>query len=788
MEPSDTLVFETIATPPPGFKDTGPSEGGRRRVSAVSPESDQSSQVTSVTNCSDLLQTTGTTFSSDATGSGLLSHVQPEGDDEQLAVKLVALGEGPSGMFTSAKVLPGGRILMGQYNLDFDDDDEERGDSSDQRNLINDPYRNADFAEGSSQDEEERAKYEFEFETEEEEMATDEQFEEDPPFEIVSYRKADCGKSRKERPSDLPLSRRSYSSDNSTSDEECRAGEGQVGGDHLDHLPPPPPEYVTSTPARVSHGSSKSLPENLYRSAEEDGNTSGAQAMPRGNGETSRLMRAKSSTIGRRHSRKVSTSAWLHRYLEESERSEYRLPQRYDSEGRDLTPVQDICSSDPSTAVDLSVANTVIEKQMHRFEEENDDDDDEEGEGEDGEYYIDTSVLPLPVDEPVSEEQCVVECFSGHIFGQLGISEPAHSTLIGGMARRQGSLLRQDTFDETFESGSSYSRREDIPLLSGATDATTCGRSGAPGVTDSVRDAILAQLPQSLSESGECAHCNVPSPRHHKCHKRAASASSNRKCKSSKGRPIKSKYDPSTLRSETPEAGAVEHSESTLTSSVDSDSMTLSVENLPEDSTTSGSFMLDDSSPYTDTLYGIPFLSECGTVHCSKGHYSSGTDLFDHGNQSLRLAKPGRPVGSKSLPSNIDHLACKSPVPSLFRTRFEQRNRGSGALRPKAYLGTCHSCQAGVLMRLSRREQRGFLLHLADHAHRRRGTRLLGHRQLLRQIPADSRLAGSGGRRARRGYFHRASRRGQVHCQCRPCATHAATAHQPHSPQSGPAD
>lgn len=768
----DQTVFDTIATPPPGFKDTQPmsedsdnnryycekSKNFNRSTSGphgsiVSPESEQSSQVTSVTNCSDLLQTTGTTFSSDATGSGAISNIMESGTTSdtgsKLPLNIVALSEGPSGLFSKSKMMHGRQMIMGHYNLEFDDDDDEDDDEencfedhsgSDQNQFGSGQYRNVDFAlaESSSQDEEERAKYELEFETEEEELGV-EQFEDDggPPFEIVSYKKAGTvdpnftlfplkkGPLRLNRPSQLPVRKPPlYHDDTNTSDdelEECQVDDAKLNEEEdfpspPEPSPPPPPmplppaEYAststnTSTTAtRVTHGTSKSLPENLYRSAD------GAESTPTTKASNDKkLIRTKStSTFSRRHSRKLSevnaqvVQLYNQQFDELSlDKSEsFRYPQRYESsENRDLTPVHDICSSDPSTTIDLSLPNTVIEKQCLEEEEEATE------KGEDMAHNMATDVNDG--DAPK---------FSVEIFDKLNISPDQYDQngkLSGNKAR--SIYMRQDTFEDTLDT--SYSRREDIPLLlsSGSCDNTidsvdaiiSDGRN--PLVNErNMTPPVAQQLPESASDSVsvKCLHCRQPHNHSEDQHTDGDSRQTSRK-KNRKNKLVKSKYDSTNQDSyhnglicKTPVDNEDKSTASTKTSSVDSDSFTLSVENLPEDSTTSGSFMLDDASPFTESFYGIPFLSDGGSGGVAETKYSKRAKRDNKAGKSLEQPTPVEvlknrvPVSSKSLPSNIDHVDFKESgqLSNMPKTHFDKGTKYSNSQRSIQsvnYLGKC---------------------------------------------------------------------------------------------------
>lgn len=271
-----TSDFEEFAfpppPPPPGFEDIQEEDEDRRSTPTLasksveahqqaphqptSPESD--SQVTSVTNCSELLATTtGNTFSSlssnTGTGGELTGNVEPDDSDVVINLDAVAATSSAAGCFYSTQLLQGGTLLMtGGYGLDFDDDavlgsgasgsvtgtaqddeDEEvyededitgsdvyverntlggmKGKITPDRGFYNDNVADFAVAEGSSQDEEERAKYDYEFETEEDDgddfMAEDRQALHNAT--MASFYSRDSFKL--ERPSDLDFNRPSTS-------------------------------------------------------------------------------------------------------------------------------------------------------------------------------------------------------------------------------------------------------------------------------------------------------------------------------------------------------------------------------------------------------------------------------------------------------------------------------------------------------------------------------------------------------------------------------------------------
>ncbi|OTF74651.1 hypothetical protein BLA29_012331, partial [Euroglyphus maynei] len=84
-------------------------------------------------------------------------------------------------------------------------------------------------------------------------------------------------------------------------------------------------------------------------------------------GERVRLSRAKSSIIEQRrdsNDRSTDQSNRIKLTNNQQHRQQHRRYETMIDSRSDLTPLQDIYSSDPSTTIDLSIANTVIEQQL----------------------------------------------------------------------------------------------------------------------------------------------------------------------------------------------------------------------------------------------------------------------------------------------------------------------------------------------------------------------------------------------------------------------------------------
>jgi len=220
-----------------------------------------------------------------------------------------------------------------------------------------------DFAQaeqGSSQDEEEKAKYEFEFETEEEEYEDDFHLDEDDD-EIPRILEATLQKPK--RPADLELHAPPQFADKRPRKPPLLPPSPP---DDLPMAPEPPIEthQPVTTTASTSRVSSKSLPENLYRSGvADDDDQKESNRMDR-----TRLPRTKSSTLGRLTKHRATPP--LQFLVNQQYKGSIKDRSASGHDLRDLTPVQDIYSSDPSTAIDLSTANTVIERQREEEEEE----------------------------------------------------------------------------------------------------------------------------------------------------------------------------------------------------------------------------------------------------------------------------------------------------------------------------------------------------------------------------------------------------------------------------------
>ena len=538
-----------IAAPPPGFGDdndtnmnnlndrlsmvindnlglnanqTQQQQQQQQQLSSAikSPESEQSSQITSVTNCSELLATTGTTFSSDITGSG---SNPPQITTKTTSTKIGNIFAEPSGMdpityapgsgrhrhmsavnpsktfninqqqpstsTAAASIGSGsGQFFHGGYKLDFDDDDDDDDDEDDEVDVEEeeeeveekvpavmeeeDDYDDDEFddgcaarpvnririprirstfshlsstttpttskmantqpsmittdqygrskltdlglAESSSQDEEEKARYELEFETEEEEYGVD---DDDDDVDDDYDKKRKDEKTEMEtivaiRPNELDII-----DINERKDKDI---------DHYSHrLPELQPELTSTVNPNATGGSSgrassKSLPENLFRSVDDDniavddddvGVVDDDNRRGRGrrthfecdlnNHRRGRLARTKSSTLGRLPSSFSTSINVQHQHHQQqfgrstsSSSNNRSSPLNYllDDINRDLTPVQDSIYSS-----DLSSANTVIEKQLEEEDEEYEEEEDEEDEIDDvdGNSDVDEIVVPI---------------------------------------------------------------------------------------------------------------------------------------------------------------------------------------------------------------------------------------------------------------------------------------------------------------------------------------------------------------------------------------------------------
>ncbi|OTF76330.1 hypothetical protein BLA29_012163, partial [Euroglyphus maynei] len=157
------------------------------------------------------------------------------------------------------------------------------------------------------------------------------------------------------------------------------------------------------------------------------------------------------------------------------------------------------------------------------------------------------------------------------------------------------------------------------------------------------------------------------------------------------------------------EQGDICESNSTKTSSIDDDddeedSQTFSIENLPEDSTTSGSFMLDDltlSNNTSEAINGSYLISDSISGSTSRNFYSvsndlmNGEPLLNDNNDDNRMGKsepvttelliPGKcsmdhvEQTHQSMPCNINSLPAIKQIggenANFLRVRFEQRQR-----------------------------------------------------------------------------------------------------------------
>nr|XP_027195127.1 probable serine/threonine-protein kinase DDB_G0282963 [Dermatophagoides pteronyssinus] len=839
------------------------------QLSIISPESEQSSQVTSVTNCSELLQTTGTTFSSEGTGSGsaypfAIDPQQPGPSTEligsiQTTTTTITTTTTNATATTSNKFHPtqliasgsnsnndhGGHIFMGGYALDFDDDDDddddddndyddddddevyemettESGNNNQNNNQIDfhhhhrhQHHHNVDFAmaEGSSQDDEEKAKFELEFETTEDDICNDD----DDEYDMDNYY---CNKNENDkknfnkikRPNELnvvsPVDVNRYyrsnkeknivklsSSSSPSPSPEIISNNEKINnirsGDDNNNVEQSTTTTTTtilSSPGRVTYGTSKSLPENLFRSVDDPEMMMIIQSpLKRSNNDGERkvrLSRTKSSTFGRRRDSNdhyIDSDQQTNKLYSDNQQRNKRFDTIDSRTASDLTPLQDIYSSDPSTTIDLSIANTVIEKQEQKQLQQNNNNDDNE-------HSIDENESNKL--RRMSQEKA--KRFSAEIFEKLNITPESYANenrMIGNelldsndiweaalnvgqnnsalnpvcdTMKKSKKLLVTDFTDENLTTttttatitfapkekssslvtnGNTTTSNQQQQSTSKQTTKLTKSRLMTPSLRQSILNQMIAIADAENDDDDDDEKININDSNKTKETKTITSTmmdkslqknqeetfqsagsdelkrklsnqtiTNKRNNNNHKLQQQRSIYD-STNNSRTysnsnnnNDVVDICKSNSTKSSSIndddndddddDDDSQTFSIENLPEDSTTSGSFMLDDvtSNNTSDALNGSYLISDSISGSTSRNFYSVSNDLMD--DEPLMDNRMGKsePATSElihdqsdvdqnyqSMPCNINRIIVAKQIggenPNYLRVRFEQRQR-----------------------------------------------------------------------------------------------------------------
>ncbi|KAH9420355.1 hypothetical protein DERP_013803 [Dermatophagoides pteronyssinus] len=673
------------------------------QLSIISPESEQSSQVTSVTNCSELLQTTGTTFSSEGTGSGsaypfAIDPQQPGPSTEligsiQTTTTTITTTTTNATATTSNKFHPtqliasgsnsnndhGGHIFMGD-DICNDDDDEYDMDNY---------YCNKN----------ENDKKNFN------KIKRPNELNVVSPVDVNRYYRSNKEKNIVKLSSSSSPSPSPEIISNNEKINNIRSGDDN---NNVEQSTTTTTTTILSSPGRVTYGTSKSLPENLFRSVDDPEMMMIIQSpLKRSNNDGERkvrLSRTKSSTFGRRRDSNdhyIDSDQQTNKLYSDNQQRNKRFDTIDSRTASDLTPLQDIYSSDPSTTIDLSIANTVIEKQEQKQLQQNNNNDDNE-------HSIDENESNKL--RRMSQEKA--KRFSAEIFEKLNITPESYANenrMIGNEL-----LDSNDIWEAALNVGQNNSalnpvcdtmKKSKKLLVTDFTDenvttttTTTATITFAPKEkSSSLNQEETFQSAGSDELKRKLSNQTITNKRNNNNHKLQQQRSIYDSTNNSRT------YSNSNNNNDVVD---ICKSNSTKSSSIndddndddddDDDSQTFSIENLPEDSTTSGSFMLDDvtSNNTSDALNGSYLISDSISGSTSRNFYSVSNDLMD--DEPLMDNRMGKsePATSElihdqsdvdqnyqSMPCNINRIIVAKQIggenPNYLRVRFEQRQHKS---------------------------------------------------------------------------------------------------------------